>query len=104
MLAGATSTPSPRVGLTRLDCGKFFIKNFEGHGPRTGSNGCYLIRHGATLMLWDTGLPETLIGHPAVSGEATVSLNEALVPQLARLGLSPADISLVGISHNHGDH
>ena len=103
-LALASEAPPPPLTVTRLDCGKFAINDFEGHGPRTGSNGCYLIRHGATLMLWDTGLPETLIGHPSVSSEATVSLNEALVPQLSRLGLRPADISLVGISHNHGDH
>jgi glyoxylase-like metal-dependent hydrolase (beta-lactamase superfamily II) len=89
--------------LWRLDCGKFEVANIAGR-PRTLSNGCYLIRHGADYMIWDAGLEERLIGNPDVSPEQTISLDAALVPQLARIGVRPEQIGRVGVSHSHGDH
>lgn len=105
-LAASIGTPAvpSAVSVTRLDCGKFVVNNLGGNGPRTLNNGCYLIRHGETLMIWDAGLPKSLIGKPDVSAEQTISLDEALVPQLGRLDVKPADIKLIGISHYHGDH
>lgn len=103
-LLGGAAPADPKLSVTRLDCGKFVVNDYDGEGPRTLSDGCYLIRHGNTLMLWDAGLDDSLIGHPDVSAEQTVSLDEALVPQLARLGVRPGDIRLLGISHYHGDH
>ena len=96
------SSPAANVAIWRLDCGKFVVNRPE--GPLALSDGCYLIRHGTQYMLWDTGLDEGLIGHPDVSPEQTITLNEGLVTQLARLGVTPAQISYVGISHYHGDH
>ena len=102
LLGGAA--PTPNVAIWRLDCGRFQVKDYDGLGPRELSNGCYLIRHSGRYMLWDTGLDEGLLGHPDVSVEQTITLDEGLVPQLARLGLKPAQIADVGISHYHGDH
>ena len=41
---------------------------------------------------------------PHVTGVFTISLKERVVGQLARLGLKPADVDYVGISHFHDDH
>lgn len=103
LLVGA-APPSPEVAMWRLDCGRFQTSNYNGGGPRDLTDSCYVIRHGSRFMLWDAGLDEGLIGHPDVSPEQKVSLKEALVPQLARLGIKPSDIAYVGISHFHGDH
>lgn len=56
---------------------------------------CYLIRHGDEYLVWDAG---NAMG--AANGAPKVSL----VDQLARLGLNPAQIKFIGISHYHGDH
>jgi len=37
-------------------------------------------------------------------GQLVASLTTTIVEQLATLGLKPADIDIVGISHMHGDH
>jgi glyoxylase-like metal-dependent hydrolase (beta-lactamase superfamily II) len=66
---------------------------------------CYLIRHGDTLMLWDTGLPAALKGKPLdpkLDEDGTV--RSTVVEQLAELGVKPSDISIVGVSHYHYDH
>ena len=89
--------------LWRLDCGKFEVANIAGK-PRTLSNGCYLIRHGSDYMLWDSGLEEGLIGKPQVTPEQTISLERAILPQLAEIGVKPEQIKRVGVSHAHSDH
>lgn len=96
------SRPTPEVTLTRLDCG-------NAAGPAEVSRfsdtyaypdlkvqltySCYLIRHGDEYMLWDAGHP---IGSPMVK--------TTILDQLTTLGLTPARIRYLGISHYHGDH
>jgi N-acyl homoserine lactone hydrolase len=107
--AAAADTPA-EISLTRLDCGKTWpltdddlagfsdIKAFSGLKVQFTFS-CYLIKHGADYMIWDTGIP--------AAGGATPSRNAAkssLVEQLAQLKLNPEQIKYVGISHYHGDH
>jgi N-acyl homoserine lactone hydrolase len=97
MLLGLFAKPAPELRLWRLDCGAFVSKSL--------TDSCYLIRHGKTLMLWDTGLGTELIGHPGVYPNGSrVELQESLVAQLARIGVRPDQIDLVALSHKHGDH
>jgi len=101
------------VSLTRLDCGVVQVNNLNAFSDTNAYTGeskrftasCYLIQHGETYMLWDTGLPERLKGVPAnntdpMSPTLTVTIKE----QLAQLGITPEQISLIGISHYHFDH
>jgi glyoxylase-like metal-dependent hydrolase (beta-lactamase superfamily II) len=56
-------------------------------------------------MLWDTGVDGALAGKPAASEWVfTIGLKQRLVAQLARVGIKPADVNFVGISHYHDDH
>ena len=106
VMAVTTASSSPRVPvveLWRLDCGMFDVKNIGGQ-RRMLSNGCYLIRHGKEYMIWDAGLEDTLLGKPEVSASQTISLDRALLPQLAEIGVSADDIRRLGVSHSHGDH
>jgi N-acyl homoserine lactone hydrolase len=74
--------------------------------PITNSDNCYLVRHPGGLLLWDTGYPDALADQPnGASGPTGTSTRKTrLVDDLARLGVRPADIRFVAISHSHGDH
>ena len=101
--------------LFRLDCGHS-LANDESvwtPGDNVGrsiefSSTCWLIKHGADWLLWDTGVPETALNDP--KGWSTLPklivyhLDRTLTDQLAEIGLKPNDISRVAISHTHGDH
>jgi glyoxylase-like metal-dependent hydrolase (beta-lactamase superfamily II) len=104
--AGAVSaqTPAqaPEVTLTRLDCGNGFndARRFtdtfaytDAKKPFTFS--CYVIKHGADYMVWDTGYKPG--SNP---NAAKVTLGE----QLAQLHIKPEQVKYVGISHFHADH
>lgn len=105
--------PRPALSLARLDCGKLLIKDFNTFfsdtleypsGPRTVVASCYVIRHGDDYLLWDTGYPVSFKDQSKDLGPAVVSIDKTIAEQLAQLGLKPSDISVVGISHMHGDH
>lgn len=102
------------LSLTRLDCGTPTIKNFDkffsdkpglyAPGPRVITDSCYVIRHGDQVLLWDTGFPAAWKGQDKDLGELTVKEDKTIAEQLQQLGLKPADIDIVGISHMHSDH
>jgi glyoxylase-like metal-dependent hydrolase (beta-lactamase superfamily II) len=103
----------PEMSLWRLDCGDFQVNDINAFmsdtseypaAPKHLVGSCYLIRHGDTFLLWDTGMPAALLGHPDVNPVMTVTLRSSIVDQLARIGVRPEQVSMVGISHYHGDH
>jgi N-acyl homoserine lactone hydrolase len=101
--------------LYRLDCGRS-LANDESvwtPGKNVGRNiefssTCWLIQHDGEWLLWDTGVPETTLNDPR--GWSTLPklivyhLDRSLTDQLAEIGLKPAAIGLVAVSHTHGDH
>ena len=100
---------APRIKMWRLDCGTIDagLSGFSDTGLYQGQSrtlvaSCYLIKHGDTYLLWDTGLDGSLAGKP--KGEGRLFLKERIVPQLARIGVRPEDVGLVGVSHHHFDH
>ncbi len=110
--AGALAQPAD-VELWRLDCGKIEVSDkslfsdaFHFRGEALSlTDSCYLIRHGADYVLWDTGLSTDFLGAPESSDQPfTLSLAVSLADQLAEIGLAPEDISRLGISHYHFDH
>jgi len=114
-LTGMQAPPAarPAMSLWRLDCGDFQINDINAFMSDTSEyparpkhlvGSCYLIRHGDAYMLWDTGMPGALVGHPDVNPVMTVSLHGRIVEQLARIGVRPEQVTMVGISHYHGDH
>ena len=68
------------------------------------SDNCYLIKHGAQWLLWDTGYPDAVADKPLTSPIGTATRAKKLADQLAELGVKPADITYVAVSHTHGDH
>jgi glyoxylase-like metal-dependent hydrolase (beta-lactamase superfamily II) len=110
--ADSAAKPVP-VKLWRLDCGAIQESNLDyfsdsyayvGKSIRL-SAGCYLIKHGDTYMLWDTGLPIEDLGLPLEGPRATgETLSKTLEAQLATLGVAVKQIEIIGISHYHFDH
>lgn len=72
------------------------------------SDAFYVIQHPKGNLVWDAGLPEGLVGLPepftSADGNFTVSRKDSVVNQLKTIGLSPADIKYIALSHTHFDH
>lgn len=104
----------PELRLYRLDCGHIHvdprnvlsdINEFTGQDvDLVGS--CYLLKHDAEWLLWDTGLPTAIQESPdgVQNGPFHLSIHNSVVSQLGKLGLTPADINYVALSHGHFDH
>ena len=106
-------TPPKSVRLYVLDCGKITVANGDSMGFKPGElatsnmvTPCFLIVHPRGTMIWDTGeIPDSAFKSgvaPQTAGAFTV--DRPLLPQLAALGYTPADITYVVLSHYHGDH
>jgi N-acyl homoserine lactone hydrolase len=76
--------------------------------PLAVSDNCYLIHHQQGWFLWDTGLPDSLAATPdgvtTANGAMHVKRTKTLAAQLDELGVKPADIKGMAISHTHPDH
>lgn len=100
------------VRLWRIDCGTIETRDFGLYSDTGDYDGkphrlvasCYLIQHGSDYLLWDTGLSGSLVGHPLTEDGETASLDATIVTQLARAGIRPEQIRMIGISHRHFDH
>jgi N-acyl homoserine lactone hydrolase len=106
------AAPKADVMIWRLNCGQIQMNDasplsdtgtYDGRSRRL-SNGCYLSRHGTELLLWDAGLPPTLLGKLVDSQPISPTLSVDLPTQLARLGIRPDDITRLALSHYHFDH
>ena len=110
----APSSASVPLSLLRLDCGHAEFKDMNGFfsdkpgvyppGPGKVTDSCYLIRHGDDVMVWDTGLPAATKDKPMVQDNMSGAITVTLADQLAQLGIKPIDVTVLGISHEHGDH
>ncbi len=112
LAAPAAAEEVPDMEMWRLDCGTFELSDtapfsdahlYDGE-KRTLTDSCYLIRHGEQYLLWDTGLPSALKGQSVTQWVFTLSVTKTIKEQLAEIGIDPAQVTHVGISHYHDDH
>jgi N-acyl homoserine lactone hydrolase len=72
------------------------------------SDNCYLIHHDKDWFLWDTGLDDGVAAKPdgltGANGALHMKRAKTLASQLDALGVKPADIKGMAISHTHPDH
>jgi N-acyl homoserine lactone hydrolase len=106
-------TPPKSLRLYVLDCGKITVANGDSMGFKPGElatsnmvTPCFLVVHPRGSMMWDTGeIPDAAFKSgvaPQTAGAFTV--DRPLLPQLAAIGYTPADITYLALSHYHGDH
>lgn len=118
VLAGCASKPEPPkpVGLKLyvFDCGSIEVLDISlfhpGYGEgehKTLVDSCYLVIHPKGSLLWDTGLPDTLVNQPDgvnFMGKFQLRVKRPLMAQLQEIGVSPEMVRYLGISHMHNDH
>src|SRR5262245_45540292 len=100
------------VRLYILDCGKItgVGETQFGFQPGTLANTemftpCYVIAHPRGTLMWDTGeSPDKDFKAPGPTTQGAFTVTKPLLPQLAAIGYTPADITYVALSHYHGDH
>lgn len=68
----------------------------------------YVISHPKGNLMWDAGLPESLVGmvepYTDPSGAFTVSRKDSLVNQLNAIAMTVDDFKYLALSHSHFDH
>ncbi len=113
--AKAQQSPQPPQSLRLyvLDCGIITPPNVDNYGFKPSEvadmrmvTPCFLIAHPRGTLMWDTGeIPDSAFkdgGSPQKLNNYTV--NRPLLPQLAAIGYTPANITYMALSHYHGDH
>ena len=113
--ADAQPKPQPpqSVRLYVLDCGIITPPNVDNYGFKSNEvadtrmiTPCFLVVHPRGTLMWDTGeIPDGAF-KDGVSPQKlnNYTVNRPLLPQLAAIGYTPADITYLALSHFHGDH
>lgn len=116
--AFATGGVADTNGLKRmyvLDCGRLTAKDqsrwtpgINVGQPRELSNNCYLLQHERGTLLWETGVPDSVVeqkdGVTSPNGAIVWFRDKTLASQLESLGVKLDDITHVAMSHTHADH
>jgi glyoxylase-like metal-dependent hydrolase (beta-lactamase superfamily II) len=77
--------------------------------PMDFVDNCYLMHHAQGWLLWDTGVTDAIAAMPEGQAPADPRMThwrrpKTLAAQLDGLGVKPADIKYLAISHTHPDH
>jgi len=108
----AEERSNPQIKLYTIDCGRIDVSNLAGFSDTSDydnktvqfSDTCFLIMHPKGTLLWDTGLPDSLIKKPETKDVFHLSKLTSLQDNLKKIGLKPDDINYVSVSHSHFDH
>ncbi|HZP98344.1 MAG TPA: N-acyl homoserine lactonase family protein [Reyranella sp.] len=110
-LAAAPAWAQTADRLYVMDCGHNSAKDQSlwSPGVKVGrpieqANTCALIKHGRQWLLWDTGYPDAVADHPVDTPVGHATRARTLAAQLNEIGVQPADIAFVAVSHTHADH
>lgn len=102
------------MSLHRIYCGDVhvsYLNAFSDTEHYTGQEkkltvSCYIIKKGDKILLWDTGLSESIadMDEGLSSPPFTLTVKSKITAELEKIGLTPADITHVALSHSHFDH
>ncbi|TKD50731.1 N-acyl homoserine lactonase family protein [Sphingomonas baiyangensis] len=86
--------------IVQPDLGRFNdTMRFVGE-RREFAAGCFVVRHPKGVLLWDTGISRAM----AERSQGRMTFVAPIADRLKALGLAPADVTHVAISHAHADH
>ena len=109
--AASAAEDAKPLRLYVLDCGELvagdvsmFNLTEEEAGTKELFVPCYLIEHPEGRMLWDLGLPLSVMTGEFEIEAGTATLERSVEQQLEELGLTREDIDSVALSHLHFDH
>jgi N-acyl homoserine lactone hydrolase len=105
--------PPQSLRLYVFDCGIITPPNLDTYGLTPSEvtttrmiTPCFLIVHRTGTLMWDTGeIPDSAF-KDGVSPQKlnNFTVDRPLLPQLAAIGYSPANITYLALSHYHADH
>jgi len=118
-MSAATAAAQTKSGVDKLyilNCGEGVAGDISRWSPGVNVgksmdfvDNCYLIHHAQGWFLWDTGLADAIAAMP--NGQAPPDPRmthwrrpKTLASQLDALGVKPADIKYMAVSHTHPDH
>jgi N-acyl homoserine lactone hydrolase len=119
LLPMAMSATDANAGVERLyvlNCGEGVAGDISRWSPGVNVgkpmdfvDSCYLIRHAQGWLLWDTGVSDAIAAMPQGQAPADPRMThwrrpKTLASQLEQIGVKPADIKFLAISHTHPDH
>jgi glyoxylase-like metal-dependent hydrolase (beta-lactamase superfamily II) len=117
LVGGCAQMPERQAAVERMyviNCGENRVKDLaRWSAPDAGksvvfSNHCYLIKHTKGWMLWDTGNSDAFAAMPdgmsILGGMIVQVMRKPLAASLQEIGVAPADIQHLAMSHLHGDH
>ncbi|MGM3277670.1 N-acyl homoserine lactonase family protein [Ralstonia sp. 24A2] len=119
VIAGCSSPPMRQATIQRLyilNCGEGVAGDISRWSPGVNvgqsmafADNCYLIQHAQGWLLWDTGVDDAIAAMPDGLAPADPKATywrrpKTLASQLEEIGVRPADIKYVAISHSHPDH
>jgi N-acyl homoserine lactone hydrolase len=105
-------TQPTHIKLYAMECGRIDVSNFSGFSD-TGDyenksvqliDPCFLIVHPKGILLWDTGLSDSLIKKPETMGLNHLTKSSSMADNLKKINLTTNDITFVAVSHSHFDH
>jgi glyoxylase-like metal-dependent hydrolase (beta-lactamase superfamily II) len=114
---GVAQTGKPGIEkLYILNCGEGVAGDISRWSPGLNEgksmdfvDNCYLIKHAQGWFLWDTGITDAVAAMPDGLAPADPKAvlwrrPKTLAAQLDQLGVKPADLKGMAISHTHPDH
>ena len=117
MVGGCAQMPERQPAVERMyviNCGEVRVKDLASWSAADAgksavfSNHCYLIRHAKGWMLWDTGNSDAFAAMPdgmsILGGLLVQIMRKPLAASLKEIGVAPADIQHLAMSHLHADH
>lgn len=105
--------PPQSLRLYVLDCGIITPPNADAYGFKPGElatinmiTPCFLIVHPRGTLMWDTGEISDSAFKDGVRPQKlnNFTVDRPLLPQLAAIGYTPANITYLALSHYHADH
>src|SRR2546422_1922649 len=118
-VAAAAASAQTRSGVDKLyilNCGEGVSGDISRWSPGVNVgksmdfvDNCYLIHHAQGWLLWDTGVADAIAAMPDGQAPADPRMTrwrrpKTLASQLEALGVKPAEIKYVAVSHTHPDH
>jgi N-acyl homoserine lactone hydrolase len=114
--AASAQTKSGLDKLYILNCGEGVAGDISRWSPAVNVgksmdfvDNCYLMHHAQGWLLWDTGVTDAIAAMPDGQAPADPRMThwrrpKTLASQLEALGVKPADIKYLAVSHTHPDH
>jgi glyoxylase-like metal-dependent hydrolase (beta-lactamase superfamily II) len=118
-ISGAAVWAQGKTGVDKLyilNCGEGVAGDISRWSPGVNVgkpmdfvDNCYLVHHAQGWLLWDTGVTDAIAAMPEGQAPADPRMThwrrpKTLAAQLEGLGLKPADVKYLAISHSHPDH